>query len=233
MLMYGWMVFVEFAPERYDWAAKLMTGGRLERIKDRIAEGIAPGDAVLDIGCGTGTLALRCIDRGARVTGLDSSEFMLRKARENAERAGVSHRLELVHDSVTQLGKHWVPETFDVITSTMALGEFPREFLDFILRDCFRLLRSGGRLLIADEVWPEGFWALLVYRIGITLLWIPQFLLLRRAFFPIRDLRGIIQAAGFEVNQVWKWAASSLQLVSAGKSAALNSAGETSAVFTA
>jgi len=213
MLMYGWMKFVEIAPERYDWAVKVMTGGRLDRIKDRIAQEIRPGDRVLDIGCGTGTLAVRCMLRGATVTGLDTSEYMLKQAEKNARAAGVEDRLTVVRDSVTQLRKHFADQSFDVVMSTMALGEFPREYLDYILRDCRRLLVPEGRLLIADEVWPEKMWARVLYKIGIVLLWVPQFLLLRRAFFPIRDLRGAIQSAGFNVNRVESSAASSFQLV--------------------
>lgn len=193
-----------------------MTGGRLDRIKDRIAQEIRPGDKVLDLGCGTGTLAVRCLLRGAEVTGLDTSEYMLQQAVKNATQAGVGDRLVMVRDSVTQLRKHFADGSFDVVMSTMALGEFPREYLAYILKDCRRLLRPGGRLLIADEVWPEKTWVRILYRIGIVLLWVPQFLLLRRAFFPIKDLRGIIEGAGFSVSRVESSAASSFQLVFAG-----------------
>jgi len=223
MLMYGWMKFVEVAPERYDWAVKLMTGGRIDQIKDQIAAAVSPGDKVLDIGCGTGTLAVRCMKRGAYVTGLDSSEFMLQQAGKHAASAGVSDRLTVVQDSVTQLRKHFPNESFDVVTSTMALGEFPREYLDYILRDCKRILRPGGRLIIADEVWPERIVPRLFYTAGMALLWIPQFLLLRRALFPISDLAGIIRASGFEVERVKTWAASSFQLVFARDTAAAES----------
>jgi demethylmenaquinone methyltransferase/2-methoxy-6-polyprenyl-1,4-benzoquinol methylase len=213
MLMYGWMKFVEVAPERYDWAVKLMTGGRLDRIKDQIAATIKSGDRVLDIGCGTGTLAVRCLEKGAYVTGLDSSEFMLKQAERNGIAAGLKDRLTLVQDSVTQLGKHFDEDRFDVVMSTMALGEFPREYLEYIMRDCKRILRPGGRLIIADEVWPEKRLPRLLYQGGMVVLWIPQFLLLRRALFPISDLRGVIKSAGFEVQQVVSSAASSFQLV--------------------
>lgn len=213
MLMYGWMKFVEVAPGRYDWAVKLMTAGRLDQIKDEIAAAVRKGDNILDIGCGTGTLAIRCLQKGAAsVTGLDTSEQMLEQARKHAEAAGLNDRLILVRDSVTQLRKHFAEGTFDVITSTMALGEFPRDYLEFILRDCRTLLKPGGRLIVADEVWPEGLIARFFYRIGLTLMWIPQFLILRRAFFPIPNLRAVIEASGFEVVRSRSWFASSFQL---------------------
>lgn len=212
MLMYGWMKFVEIAPERYDWAVNVMTGGRIEAIKDRIAQGIRPGDRVLDVGAGTGTLAIRCIERGAHVTAIDSSAFMCEKARRNAARMGKSESLKVVQGSVTQISKIFQEDEFDTIVSTMALGEFPREYLDYFFRDCRRILRPGGRLMIADEVLPEHPVARALYRVGTVLFWIPQFLLLRRVLFPIKNLRGIIEDGGFRVDQVDAWAASSFKL---------------------
>jgi len=219
MLMYGWMVFVEHAPERYDWAVKVMTAGRLDIIKDSIAEVINPGDRVLDVGCGTSTLGLRCLRRGAKVTGIDSSAYMLEQSRKNAAREGLDANLVLVKDSVTQLHKHFPEQSFDVVMSTMALGEFPREYLDYVLGHCRRLLRPGGRLIIADEVWPEGFLPRLLYQVSMVLMWVPQFLLLRRVFFPIKDLRSVIKKAGFEVRDMKTWFASSFQLIFAEKGA--------------
>ena len=153
-LMYGWMIFVEHAPERYDWAVKVMTAGRLDRIKDQIAAEINEGDRVLDIGCGTATLALRCIKRGAVVIGVDSSASMLEQAEKNAVQELENGSLTLIKDSVTQL-KRFPDGTFDAVTATMVLGEFPPEYLRFILRDCYRVLRPSGQLFIADEVWPR------------------------------------------------------------------------------
>src|SRR5438105_4992727 len=116
--MYAWMKFVEVAPERYDWAVKVMTAGKLDQIKDIIAKNIKPGERVLDIGCGTGTLALRCLRRGAYVTGLDSSAFMLEQSKKNATASGLDEELVLIKDSVTQLKKHFAGDGFDVVMST-------------------------------------------------------------------------------------------------------------------
>ena len=213
MLMYGWMKWVEIAPDRYDWAVKVMTFGRLDQIKDRIAAMVRPGDRVLDVGCGTGTLALRCLERGALVTGLDSAKHMVEQSGRRAAEAGLADRLTLVQDSVTQLRKHFPAQSFDVIVSTMVLGEFPRQYLDFVMQDCRALLRPGGRLIIADEVFPESVPGRLIYSIGLGLLWIPSFLLLRRPLFPIRDLGGVIRAGGFRILDTAAWPASSFKMI--------------------
>lgn len=220
MLMYGWMKWVEIAPDRYDWAVRVMTFGRLDQIKDRVAALVKPGDRVLDIGCGTGTLALRCLKRGALVTGLDSAKHMIEQSAKRAAEAGVADRLTLVQDSVTQLKKHFSPQSFDVIVSTMVLGEFPRQYLDYVMLDCRVLLRPGGQLVIADEVLPDSLLGRTLYSIGLGLLWIPSFLLLRRPLFPISDLGGIIQASGFRILDTTNWPASSFKMIVAENSAA-------------
>jgi len=145
MLMYGWMKFVELAPERYDWAVRLMTAGRLDRLKDRIAGMVNTNDRVLDIGCGTGTLALRMLRRGATVTGLDMSEHMLGVARKYADGEGLGSRLVLIKDSVTQLSKHAEPGSFDCIVCTMVLGELSSEYVKFQLVTARRTFADWGR----------------------------------------------------------------------------------------
>lgn len=213
MLMYSWMVWVEYAPERYDVSVRLLTGGRIDRIKNEIAERIGAGDVVLDIGCGTGSLAIKCVERGARVTGIDISESMLAECRKNLKRTGNEGRVAIIKDSVTNLRTHFEPESLDAIVSTMVVGELSRPYLEYIFRECREILKPGGRLLVADEVWPEGAIARILFRIVMTIMWVPQFAILRRAFFPIKDLRGIIEKAGFEIVSKRSYPFSSFQLI--------------------
>ena len=58
-----------------------------ERIVRRI--GVAPGEDVLDVACGTGNAALRAAEAGARVTGVDLTPELLEEARRLAAEAGV------------------------------------------------------------------------------------------------------------------------------------------------
>lgn len=221
MLMYGWMKFVEVAPERYDWAVKLMTAGRLDLMKDCIAECVKPGDRVLDIGCGTGTLALRLLRRGAFVTGIDISAFMLETARKKAQEAGVDDRLALIKDSVTQLRKHATPSSFDCIVCTLVLGELSPDYVAFIFDECLSLLAPGGQLMIGDEVWPQNRLTSVMFRAMLAIAWIPQFLLLRRVNYPVRNLPGIIAQAGFRVEKIKSFLFTSLNLIYATKPTAI------------
>lgn len=213
MLMYGWMVWVEHAPQRYDWAVKLMTFGRIDQIKDQIAEKVSEGDVVLDMGCGTGTLALRCLRKGARVHGLDAAEYMIEQSAKNAEAEGMRERLSLYHDSITQTARHFHDEQFDVVTATMVLGEFPQEYLEYIFQEARRSLKPGGKLMIADECWPKNPIIRFFYRMSMVIFWIPQFLFLRRPLFPIRDLDKIVSEANFEVVESRSYKGTSFRLV--------------------
>jgi ubiquinone/menaquinone biosynthesis C-methylase UbiE len=219
MLMYSWMVWVEYAPERYDVSVKLLTGGKIDRIKDEIARRIEPFDRVLDIGCGTGSLGIKCITRGAHVTGLDISESMLKECRKNLKRTNTEDKFAIIKDSVTNLRKHFQPNSLDAIVSTMVVGELSKPYLDYIFRECRELLKPGGRILIADEVWPEGKIMRVLFRVIMTIMWVPQFAILRRAFFPIKDLKGIIEAAGFTIVSKKNWAMSTFQLIEGRKDA--------------
>ena len=127
--------------------------------------------------------------------------------------------------------KHFGDEQFDVVTATMCLGEFPPEYLDYVMQDCRRILKPGGRLLIGDECWPKNLVVRTFYRGAMVFFWIPQFLLLRRPFFPIKDLEKIVRDGDLEVRDSHGFRGSSFRLISAVKArAARKGSTESSAV---
>jgi 2-polyprenyl-3-methyl-5-hydroxy-6-metoxy-1,4-benzoquinol methylase len=71
MSAYVLMRILESAPSRYDRGISILTFGRLGEAYDRLALYILSGQQVLDLGSGTGALALRAAQRGARVKGID------------------------------------------------------------------------------------------------------------------------------------------------------------------
>ena len=65
MASYIFMNILESAPQRYDMGIKLISFGQNKRIhKEIVEEYIGEGDQVLEIGCGTGTLAISCAEKG-------------------------------------------------------------------------------------------------------------------------------------------------------------------------
>jgi demethylmenaquinone methyltransferase/2-methoxy-6-polyprenyl-1,4-benzoquinol methylase len=161
------MKILESRPERYDVGMSLLTLGTLTKIKRQIAEHIHPGNHVLDLGCGTGTLAQMCIERGAVVTGVDANSGMLAVAKKNSPSAN------FLHISLGNLDEHLEDESFDIILSTLAFSELTRAERIHVLKQIKRMLKNGGKVLIGDEIIPEKIlakWLYYAFRIPMRLL---------------------------------------------------------------
>ncbi len=88
----------------------------------------------LDLGCGTGAIAVRLARLGLHVTLLDASAPMLDFAKRAAQEAGVTDRVVLTHGDAAQLATLFEPGSFDVILCHNVL-----EFVD----DPVTVLRSA------------------------------------------------------------------------------------------
>jgi demethylmenaquinone methyltransferase/2-methoxy-6-polyprenyl-1,4-benzoquinol methylase len=160
------MRILESAPGRYDEGMRLLTFGRIDRTYDRLVGHVAAGMRVLDIGCGTGGLALRAARRGARVKGIDVNAAMLEVAAQRVRGAGLDEAVELVEQGVAELDAE-PAEGYDAVMSGLCLSELSDDEIAFTLLQVRRLLRPGGCLLIADEVKPPAAatrWLLAVAR---------------------------------------------------------------------
>ncbi len=105
---------------------------------------IGPGLRVLDLGCGTGTLAAKVANRGAEVTGLDADAAALHLARKNAGPLAVTLVEGL--SSTAELPQ----ESFDVVLSSLFFHHHTGEGKRPTMRRAFGWLRSGGSIHIAD-----------------------------------------------------------------------------------
>jgi ubiquinone/menaquinone biosynthesis C-methylase UbiE len=108
-----------------------------------------PGEQLLDVGCGTGTLAMevaRRVGTTGRVVGVDPGEEQIARARSKATRRnlpidfqiGVIERLPFPN------------QTFDVVLSTLMMHHVPTPLKRQGLAEIARVLKPGGRLVIAD-----------------------------------------------------------------------------------
>jgi len=104
----------------------------------RTADGarVAAGDRVLDVACGTGVVARECVRRGARVTGVDLNEGMLKVARRLAP------DIDYVSGDAASLPFN--DEAFDVVACQFALMFFPEPVR--AVAEMARVLRPGGRI---------------------------------------------------------------------------------------
>jgi ubiquinone/menaquinone biosynthesis methyltransferase len=136
--------------DRYDLITVVLSYGRDRRWKERLIElaGIAPGDRVLDLACGTGDLALLAGARGARVTGLDLVPRMLALARAKTPAGRVAY---VCGDMG---GLPFADGSVDVVTSGYGLRNVPR--LEAALAEIRRVLRPSGRFLSLDFNRPRN-----------------------------------------------------------------------------
>ena len=110
--------------------------------------GIAPGQAVVDVGCGTGNLSLAVLaaQPDARVTGLDPDRAALRRAARKARRRGMS--LTLVQGYADRLPAE--EASLDHVVSSLALHHVDDDGRVGFAQDALRTLRPGGKITIVD-----------------------------------------------------------------------------------
>ncbi|MFG2000915.1 class I SAM-dependent methyltransferase [Spirillospora sp. NPDC048911] len=116
--------------------------------------GIEPGQAVVDVGCGTGNLSFTVLaaQPGARVTGLDPDGDALRRAARKARRRGVA--LTLVQGYADRIPGE--DASLDHVVSSLALHHVDDDGRDAFARDALRALRQGGKITIVDFGGPAS-----------------------------------------------------------------------------
>jgi demethylmenaquinone methyltransferase/2-methoxy-6-polyprenyl-1,4-benzoquinol methylase len=150
------MKLFEATPERYDNGIRLLTGGQLDKLYDRLIEHIKKGDRVLDLGCGTGALTLRAAKKGARVKAIDINPRMLDFARAKAKDAQLLKEIEFIEMGVAELGSEG-DRTYDVVMSGLCFSELTKQELDFAVNQASRILKPHGLFIVIDETRPQSF----------------------------------------------------------------------------
>ncbi len=142
----------------YDLGTTVLSFGCASALRRRIVElaGIAPGERVLDVGCGPGRLTIlawRAAGPAGEALGIDPSPEMVALARRNAARAGAAARFEV--GAIEALP--YADDRFDVVLSSLMLHHLPDDLKRRGFAEARRVLRPGGRLVAVDfGATPEG-----------------------------------------------------------------------------
>jgi len=196
MSTYTLMKILESAPNRYDKGIRVLTFGRLDKAYDRLTSHIKKGQRVLDLGCGTGALTLRAAQKDAKVKGIDVNAQMLEIAQQRAHEAGLTQNMELCEMGVAELGSE-ASESYDVVMSGLCFSELTEDELIYTLKEVKRILKPGGRLLVADEARPQNILGRMLHGLIKFPFAIITYLITQTTTHAVKDLPGRIEKAGF------------------------------------
>ena len=143
------------APRLYDIFVGVFFFGRRRATFQALmaAAGVQPGQRVLDVGCGTGYFArllAQAVGPEGLVVGIDPSPEMIAYATGKAGRAGNCQFQVGTAESLDFPAEH-----FDVVVSSLVLHHLPEDLRVPALREMRRVLRPGGKLLVADAQLPR------------------------------------------------------------------------------
>lgn len=135
----------------YDLLVWVLTLGRDRAFREKTLDlaQVAAGESILDIGCGTGTLAIaakRRVGSAASVTGIDASPQMIARARKKALKVGA----EVTFATADVENLPYAAGTFDVVLSTVMLHHLSEHARLKCIGEVRRVLKPGGRFLALD-----------------------------------------------------------------------------------
>jgi ubiquinone/menaquinone biosynthesis C-methylase UbiE len=150
----GWMT--DDSAERYDTQVEVLLNGTANAMRRQalpdLHEAFAGRDQrklrLLDVGCGTGRFldSVKQVWPRLQITGLDMSDAYIRHAKRHLRRS----RTNFIVGKAEEIP---LPDNSqDAVTSTFLFHELPPKIRRITLRECARVLKPGGRLVILDSL---------------------------------------------------------------------------------
>lgn len=153
----------------YDLLVKGILFGKEQKLRESIVDlaRIQPGEKVLDVGCGTGSLAITAKFKAgpsAEIYGIDAAPEMIERARKKATKAGVD--IDFQAGLVEAID--YPDDTFDVVLNSFMVHHLPGDLKSKAFAEMYRVLKPGGRLLIVDFEPPQSRIAKMILTLFLT-----------------------------------------------------------------
>jgi len=200
---------LELEPDTYEFKFTALTKGVNLKVKDWIIDHVGTSKEILEVGCGTGKLAAEMAIRGNNVLAIDKNPQMINIAMKNYP---TDSEVDLLYQIGTVTDLPAEDESKNIIVSTFLLSELrPFEQILF-LRNAWKALKPNGRVILAAEFIPSGFWKLVFkikrwwYRKKLRRLRLPS-------TFLVKWFYNYIEPIGFKLIVEKKWKHGSIKVL--------------------
>ncbi|MFX0042674.1 MAG: methyltransferase domain-containing protein [Candidatus Hodarchaeota archaeon] len=201
---------LEEEPETYDSKFTSLTKGVNLEVQDWVLNQVNSSESILEIGCGTGSLASKMALKGNYVIAIDKNFQMINYAMQNYPNNISSENLLYQIGSFTELPVD--SRSQDIVVSTFMLSELRPLEQQIFLRNVWKVLKPDGRLILAAEFVPSGFWKL---TFKIKRWWYRKKLKRLRltSTFLVKWFFNYIEPIGFKINSMKRWKHGSIQAI--------------------
>lgn len=141
---------------RYDFINSVLSFGMHNGWRHKMCQKLPQLGQIegLDLATGTGDVAIEMVNdpRVVSVTGLDMSEGMIAHGVEKLKDKGLTDKIELVHGDAQEIP--FEDASFDSVTMSFGIRNVPDA--SKCLRDAFRVLKPGGRMIVMEFALPKN-----------------------------------------------------------------------------
>jgi SAM-dependent methyltransferase len=145
--------FLELLVLAFDGEASLHPGGvfSTERLFQKLT--IGPNDYVLEIGCGSAKDLCRLVEKyNCRAIGVDSSDLILKSAKDRVRKTGLSSKITIIKGDVANMN-FLLDGQFDIVIAQSVLATIPDK--DKVATEVSRVLKSGGQFGDIELIWID------------------------------------------------------------------------------